>query len=68
MPQGGRMLADFELSMRRARKRMDVLLMLASLTECTPRALAQACGIDSQRLKWIMEGNGVQYSVLRGYP
>jgi predicted transcriptional regulator with HTH domain len=57
------MLAEFELSMRRSRKRFEVLIMLASLTESTPRALAQACGLDSQRLKWIMEGDGEHYSV-----
>jgi predicted transcriptional regulator with HTH domain len=41
---------------------MNVLVMLASLSEATPRALAQACGIDTQRLRWIMEGHEGVYS------
>jgi len=36
--------------------------MLASLTEATPRALAQSCGIDAQRLFGIMFGDGEKYS------
>jgi predicted transcriptional regulator with HTH domain len=55
-------LAEFELSMRRSRKRREVLIMLASLTEATPRALAHACGVNEGRLLDLMQGGG-QHSV-----
>lgn len=48
--------------MRRSPRRRQVLLMLASLTEATPTALAKACGIDATRLKWIMFGKWPYYS------
>jgi len=57
----GFVLAELELSMRRSRKRREVLVMLASLTESAPRALAQACGVNEGRLLEIMQGGG-QYS------
>lgn len=49
-------LAEIEMSFRRSRIRLRVLLTLASLSEASPRALAQACGIDATRLRWVMEG------------
>jgi predicted transcriptional regulator with HTH domain len=55
--------AEFELSLRRAPRRRQVLVMLSSLSEATPRALAQACGIDPQRLRWILYGHPPKYSV-----
>lgn len=54
-------LAELELSMRRAPKRREVLIMLASLTEAKPLALAKACGIDARRLLQIMHGDWPQY-------
>lgn len=48
--------------MRRSRRRRQVFLMLASLTESTPTALAKACGIDATRLKWIMFGKWPYYA------
>jgi predicted transcriptional regulator with HTH domain len=53
--------ADLELSMRRSPKRRLVLLMLSSLSESRPLALAKACGVDAQRLAWIMHGRWPYY-------
>lgn len=36
--------------------------MLSSLTEAYPRQLARAVGVDSQRLRWMMEGHLPEYS------
>lgn len=49
--------------MRRAPKRRHVLIMLASLTEAKPLALANACGVDARRLRQIMHGDWPQYRV-----
>ena len=59
--------AELELALRKSPKRRDVLMMLASLSEATPRALAAACGIDAGRLKMIMEGRPPYYAVERSW-
>lgn len=59
--------AELELALRKSPKRRDVLLMLASLSEATPRALAAACGMDAGRLKMIMEGRPPYYAVERSW-
>ena len=62
VPRVGRApLAEAELSLRRSRVRTRVLLMLASLRESPPRALAQACGLDPSRLRWAMRGRAPYY-------
>lgn len=54
-------LAEAELSLRRSRVTTRVLLMLASLQEASPRALAQACAVDPSRLRWVMRGRPPYY-------
>lgn len=53
---------EAEKSIRRAPARARVLLMLASLGEAHPRALAAAAGVDATRLEWIMRGHPPEYS------
>lgn len=50
--------AEIEKSFRRSYLRVAVLMMLNSLSEATPRALAMAVGIDGERLHQIMFGGG----------
>lgn len=50
--------AEIEKSFRRSYLRVAVLMMLNSLSESTPRALAMAVGIDGDRLHQIMFGGG----------
>lgn len=55
--------AEVELSIHRSRVRQRVLMTLSSWSEATPRALAFACGINTQRLAWIMHGHWPAYRV-----
>lgn len=50
--------AEIEKAFRRSYLRVAVLMMLNSLSEATPRALAMAVGIDGKRLHEIMFGGG----------
>ncbi len=50
--------AEIEKSFRRSYLRVAVLMMVNSLSETTPRALAMAVGIDGGRLHQIMFGGG----------
>lgn len=55
-------LSEFEMSVRRAPRRAKVLIMLSSLSESGPHALARACGIETRRLHAIMHGRPPSYS------
>lgn len=48
--------AEIELSFRRSQLRRRVLIMLCSLSEATPRALALAAGVDAGRLRQALHG------------
>lgn len=50
--------AEIEKSFRRSYLRVMVLMMLNSLSEATPRALAMTVGIDGGRLEQILFGGG----------
>lgn len=55
--------AKTDESMRRARNRERVLLMLSSLGESNVTRLGRTCGIPPSRVKWIMHGHPPHYSV-----